>query len=156
MTKATLFERYKAAQQNFHDKHKETMPSAAELWNYQELLYRIEVFEFLVLLKNAAPLSSDMKYLGKHYMVLDAYVENLLKERSFAAASTPEKQKQRETAHASLNSVVNDYRKRYSSYCPQSPEQYEKDIGSTIKAVLPAWVQYRNTINEIKLMEATA
>jgi len=156
MAKTTLYEKYIAVKQNFLEKHKETMTSPAELWNYQELLYRIEVFEFLRLYRNAAPLSSEMKILGNHYMILDAYMENLKIERTLPAASNPDKQKQRETAFASFNSVIDDYRKRYSSYSPQSPEQYHKDIGATIGTVLPAWVQYRNTINEIKLLEAAS
>jgi len=52
--------------------------------------------------------------------------------------------------------LKDDYRKRYASYKPQSPEQYQKDIGKTIATILPAWITYRNTINEIKLTEEKA
>jgi hypothetical protein len=84
---------------------------------------------------------------------VDTYWENLKKERDLPASKKADVQKQRETALASLCSVIDDYRRRYGSYAPQGPEQYQKDITNTISTVLPAWIQYRNTINEIKLTE---
>jgi len=101
----------------------------------------------------AAPILTDMKILTAHYKIVNAYIENIKKERDFPATNNADLQKQRETAHASLCSVIEDYRKRYANYNPQSPEQYSKDISRTIGTVLPAWIQYRNTITEIKLTE---
>jgi hypothetical protein len=151
--KPTILERYWKIRLDFKESYAETIPGPAQLWNFQELLYRIEVLEVFQQFKNAAPFSTDKKVLVPHYMVVNTYVENLKKERDLPAASNPEIQKQRETALVSLCSVVDDYRKRYASYKPKSPEQYQKDIGQTIGTVLPAWIQYRNTINEIKLTE---
>ena len=94
-----------------------------------------------------------MKELCPHYKVVDAYLANLKTERNFPAPANPEMQKQRDTALAGLTSVIEDYKKRYASYKPGSPEQYQKDIWRTIATVLPAWVQYRNTVNEIKITE---
>jgi len=152
--KTTLLERYWKIRMDFMDAHKESMPSPSQLWSLQEIMYRIEVLEVFQQFAIAAPLSADMNVLFTHYKVVDAYVENLKKERDFPSAP-PESdiQKQRQTALNSFISVAADYRKRYASYNPQSPEQYSKDIGRTIATVLPAWVQYRNTINEIKITE---
>ena len=151
--KPTLLEKYWKIRLDFNESHAETMPAPAQLWSFQELLYRIEVLEGFKQFAAAAPFSADMKVLTPHYKVVNAYVENLKKERDLPAAPNADIQKQRETALAGLCSVVEDYRKRYANYIPQNPEQYQKDICRTIGTVLPAWVQYRNTINEIKLTE---
>ena len=129
------------------------MPAPLQLWAFQELLYRIEVLEVSKLFKDAIPLATDMKVLMPHYKVVDVYFENLKKERVLPASKNTDVQKQRETALESFCSVIDDYRKRYGTYAPQSPEQYKKDIINTISTVLSAWIQYRNTINEIKLTE---
>jgi len=151
--KPTILERYWKIRLDLHDSYAETMPTPVQLWNFQELLYRIEVLEILKQFAAAVPLSTDMSILIPHYQRVNAMMENLKKERDFPAAITDDIKKQRETAHASLCSVIEDSRKRYKSYAPQSPEQYQKDIGRTIGTVLPAWIQYRNTITEIKLTE---
>ena len=151
--KLTLLEQYWKIRLDFNESHTETMPDPLKLWAFQELLYRIEVLEVFKQFKEAVPLSTDMKILIPHYRVVDAYFENLKKERDYPPSKNTDVQKQRETALASLCSVIDDYRKRYGNYAPQSPEQYQKDITNTISTVLPAWIQYRNTINEIKLTE---
>lgn len=151
--KPTLLEQYWKIRLDFQDSHVETMPTPAQLWNFQELLYRIEVLEIFRQFAAAVPLSTDMKVLSLHYKVVDAYVENIKKERDLPAAQNTDIKKQRDTAFISFCSVIDDYRKRYGSYAPQSPEQYSRDIGHTIGTVLPAWIQYRNTINDIKLTE---
>ena len=150
----TLLARYWKLRIDFMDAHKETMPSPKQLWKLQEIMYRIEVLEVFKQFAVAAPLSTDWNVIRNHYLIVDAYAENLSKERDLpAAAPDSDIQKQRQTAFESLISVMTDFRKRYKSYKPQGPEQYQKDIERTIATVLPAWVQYRNTINEIKLTE---
>jgi len=154
--KPTILEQYWKLRFDFQEMYKETMPAPVQLWYYQELLYRIEILEVFKQFKDAAPLSSEPNIFKTHYQVVDMYVENLKKDRNLPEAPDGEIKKQRETALACLNSVVNDYRKRYGSYGPKSPEQYQKDIGNTIGTFLPAWLQYRNTIKEIKLTEEKA
>lgn len=150
--KLTLLERYWKVRLELDSASKEIPPSPAQLWVYQELLYRIGVLEAFQLIAKAAPFSSDMKTLFPHYQVVNMFVDNLKKER-FLPAPDPDAQNQQRTAIGSLHSVIDDYRKRYASYVPQSPEQYQRDIGRTIATVLPAWIQYRNTITDIKLNE---
>jgi len=54
--------------------------------------------------------------------------------------------------------VIDDSLKRYANYSPESPAQYAKDIMKTIATVLPAWMQFRDTVTEVKLpdMEVAA
>ena len=151
--KPTILEQYWKKRLDFKDSYAETKPAPAQLWNFQELLYRIEVLEVLQQYTAAVPISDDMKVISSHYRLVNAYIENLKTDRSYPPAQNDDITKQRETAHTTLCSVIEDYRKRFSSYKPQSPEQYEKDMGRIIGTLLPAWIQYRNTINEIKLTE---
>jgi len=154
--KPKLIEFYWKKRLDFMESHKEIMPTPAQLWNYQELLYRIEVFEVFKQFKNAVPYSDDKNVLLPHYKLINYFIENLKTDRAYPPAPNDDRKKQRETAHASLCSVIEDYIKRFSNYIPKSPEQYEKDIERIINTVLPAWIQYRNTINEIKLTEEQA
>ena len=154
--KPTILERYWKIRLDLHDNDSETMPTPAQLWKFQELLYRIEVLEVFKRFSAAVPVSDDMKVISPHYQVVNAFIENLKSDRKFPLAANEDVQKQRTTAYESFSSVIEDYRKRYGSYVPQSPEQYQRDIGRTIGTILPAWIQYRNTINEIKLTEEQA
>jgi hypothetical protein len=148
--KLTMLERYWKVRLDFEEFCKRSMPTGAQLWSYQELVYRISVLEVFQLLKKKAPISSDMKTLTQHYQAVNGYIEHLRKER-FHQSTDPEKQKQQQTAQASLMSVVEDYRRHYNSYRPVTPDNYRNDIGRTIATVLPAWVQYRDTVTEIKI-----
>jgi len=148
--KVTLLERYWKTRLDFESASKEKPPSPAQLWVYQELLYRISTLESLQLTVNAAPFSCDMKTLFPHYQVVNMIFENLKTER-FLKAPSPEMQKQQQTASDSLNCILEDCRKPYASYAPVSLEQYHKDIQRTAATVLPAWIQYRNTITDISI-----
>jgi hypothetical protein len=151
--KPTLLQRYWKTRLDFTESHKDTMPLPAQIWSFQELLYRIEVLEVFQQFASAAPYSDDKTVLLPHYKVVNWFIENLKTDRVYPPAPNDDIKKQRETAHTSLCSVIEDYIKRFSNYIPKSPEQYGKDIGRIINTVLPAWIQYRNTINEIKLTE---
>lgn len=123
---------------------------APQLWLLQEITYRIGVIESCKAFQNAAPISADTQVLGPHYKVVDAYVQQLLQERQYGKPTDAAQQKQRETALASLNKVVADYRKRFQSYRPAAQEQYAADISRALKTVLPAWIQHRNCYINIK------
>ncbi len=153
--KTTLLERYWAIRLEFEAAGKETVPEPPRLWWYQELVYRISVLEVLKCFTVAAPFTNDMKSLIPHYQVVNGYIEHIRKERA-SMSSDPERLKQQQTALSTLSAVITDYRTRYKSYAPKSPEQYGRDITRTVAAVLPAWVQYRNTLVEIKIEEASS
>ena len=154
--KPKLLEYYWKNRLDFTDIHADTAPTPAQLWNFQELLYRIEVMEVFKQFAAAAPLSTEKNILDNHSKLIYVFMENLKTDRVYPPAKNEDFKKQRETAHKSLCLVIEDYKKRYENYIPQSPEQYQKDIGCAISTVMPAWIQYRNTINEIKLTEEKA
>jgi hypothetical protein len=155
MERKTLLERYRATRLGYDESFKDVMPGPNQIWLYQELLYRIGTLEVFQLFSKAAPFTDDLKTLGPHYQAVNTYVGNLTKER-YIPSPNPERQKQEQTALIGFQSVVMDYRKQYASYSPKGIEQYQKDIARTIATVLPAWIQFRNAIIEIKLEEAAA
>ena len=66
-------------------------------------------------------------------------------ERKFGPRTDAEGLKKRETASMSFEKVVQDGRKRFSSFKPTSQDQYKSTIGNYILTLLPVWMQYRNT-----------
>jgi len=123
---------------------------AGQLWLLQEVVYRIGVIECCKAFQASAPATTDPKVLGPHYKIVDAYIHHLTQERQFGQAADAAQQKQRDTALASLNKVVADYKKRFQSYRPGTPEQYAADIGRALQTVLPAWIQHRNCYIDVK------
>ena len=51
----------------------------------------------------------------------------------------------RQTASETLDKVVLDCRKRFSSFTPTDQNQYRKGVSSLINTVLPVWLKLRNT-----------
>ncbi len=49
-----------------------------------------------------------------------------------------------------LSRVIQDYRKRFSSFAPAAPESYGYEVGRVVNTLLPAWLQFRNTFVPIK------
>lgn len=52
--------------------------------------------------------------------------------------------------------MIADYRKRFSSFAPSSQESYSHEISKVVQALLPAWLQYRNTFVPLKKKEKEA
>jgi len=144
-TKPTLLERYWQLRLNLEAEAKTAMPEPARLWMYQEIVYRISVLEVLSLFAKSAPPTHDGKVIFQHYQVATSYIGHLKNERHFNPQDVKINEKQ-QTALAGLNSVIDDSLKRYANYSPESPAQYAKDIMKTIATVLPAWMQFRDTV----------
>lgn len=111
----------------------------------QELNYRICVIETFQAFCKSAPMSLDTRVLGYHFQMVDAYVRFVLTERRFGPKTDEDGQKKRDTALASFEKVVQDGRKRFSSFAPSKPEQYKNTVNQYVNTVLPVWMQYRNT-----------
>jgi len=129
------------------------MPGPAEIWEQQELLYRIEVLETCQMFQKTAPNSADVKLLVTHYQMADAYIQNLTQERRYGSSVSvsEETSKQRDTALLNLQRVIQDYRKCFSSFAPgNDTDCYRKTIAAVIQVILPVWIQYRQTYVEIK------
>ena len=98
----------------------------------------------------SAPITREVPCLQGHYMMLDAYVQNLARERRYGPNRGPDTQKERDAAQVNLERVIQDYRKRFTGFQPAEPEAYQKEIGRVITTLLPAWLQYRNTFVPLK------
>ena len=72
-------------------------------------------------------------------------MELLLKERKFGPKMDETQRQKRDTALASLENVVRDGKKRFMSFTAPNPDSYKKCIGKYCNAVLPMWMQYRET-----------
>jgi hypothetical protein len=111
-----------------------------------ELLYRIQVLECFRNLEQTAPVSAELPVLSAHYIAVDALVSHLLTERRYRPSQNTEIQQARDTARQAFSSIVTDYRKRFSAYMPEDPQQYRGDVTKVINTVLPVWLAYRETM----------
>jgi hypothetical protein len=147
---ATLLENYYDRSNKFDSGMLTAAPGPADIWRQQELLYRIEVLEACQLFAKTAPQSTETGDLVWHFQMMDAYIQNLTIERRFGAKADETLQNRRNTSLVNLLRVIQDYRKRLGSFSPGNDAGfYRKTITSVIQAVLPAWIQYRQTYIEI-------
>jgi hypothetical protein len=147
---ATLLEKYQTQKSVFDTTLSSAEPHPSQIWQHQELLYRIAALETFRVFAETAPKSTDMSVLVPHYRMVDAYIHHLTQERRYENSADEAFQKQRDTAHAGLLKVIMDYRKRFGSFAPGNDTQYQADIRNAIGTVISAWIQYRNTYVEIQ------
>lgn len=147
---ATLLDKYREKQDVFRSQIAESSFSLEDLLLLQELNYRICVLETFQSFCKSAPITMDTKLMGYHFQIVDAYVRFLLNERKFGTKADDEGQKRREMARATLERVVQDGRKRFTSFSAGTQEQYKKTICNFSNSILPVWMQYRNTYVDIK------
>ena len=57
--------------------------------------------------------------------------------------------KARETAETSLAIIAGDSIKRIAAFDVQEQNRYKANVLCRINAILPAWIQYRNTYIEV-------
>ncbi len=115
------------------------------LVKYQELTYRIAVLNTCKVLCKTAPLSTDMQAMGYHYHLTDMIFAALLTERKFGLKVDEDGKKKRETAHVAVERAIEDGRRRFRKFTATTQEQYKNIIVTFINAVVPLWLQYRNT-----------
>jgi len=149
----TVLEEYRALRQDMETSMQEAIPSPGQLWAYQELLYRISVIEVLSRFFAAAPFTVDGNALLRHFQMLSGYLQHLIRERRYNDSASEKVQKMRQTSHENLCRIVQNHRARFQRYAPHSMDQYQRDIGNVINTVLPAWLQYRNTLINIQSEE---
>ena len=142
---ATLLDQYRERQNIFRSQIAENSLPLEDLLLVQELNYRICVLETFQSFCKSAPITMDTKVMGYHFQMVDAYVRFILTERKFGLKADAEGQKKRETARTSLERVVQDGRKRFTSFSAGTQEQYKKCISNFTNTILPVWMQYRNT-----------
>lgn len=142
---ATLLDQYRERQNKFRSQIAENSLPLEDLLVMQELNYRICVLETFQSFCKSAPITMDAKVMSYHFQMVDAYVRFILNERKFGLKADAEGQKRRETARESLERVVQDGRKRFTSFSAGTQEQYKKCIRNFSNTILPVWMQYRNT-----------
>lgn len=142
---ATVLEQYREKQKQVLQKAEERNLPLQELLAMQELNYRVCVLETFQAFCRSAPITTEVRALGYHFQMVEAYVGFVLAERRFGPKTDPEGQKRRETALSSLERVAQDGRRRFTSFAAQSQEQYKAAVSQYIKTILPVWLQYRET-----------
>lgn len=142
---ATVLEQYLEKQNIIRSQIAENSLPLDELIKMQEINYRICVIETFQSFCKSAPITTDINVLGYHFQMVDAYIRFILKERRFGPKTDADGAKKRETALISFEQVVQDGKKRFTSFTVTTSEQYKKIIRSYINTILPVWVQYRET-----------
>lgn len=147
---ATVLEKYQHDRQNLYQQISEGKVTARNLWSYNELTYRIGVLESFRIFNMTAPNTTDTKRLQRHYQMVDAFIQYAAQERSYGPNRGPDTEKERNAAKTNLDRVIQDYRKRFSSFAPSSNEAYGQRIADVMKTVTPVWLQMRETFVPLK------
>lgn len=147
---ATVLENYYSIRAQVDKRIVQGGAPADAVWWYGEVVYRIGVLETFQMFCRTAPTTMESKVLQGHYQMLDAYVQSIALERRYGPNRGPDTQKEREAAQTNLGRVIQDYRKRFSSFAPAAPESYGFEVSRVVNTLLPAWLQFRNTFVPLK------
>ena len=97
------------------------------------------------MLCKAAPITTNMNDLLLHYQLTDTILSCMAEERHMGFPADDKGKAQRKTAVENFHRVLTDFRKRFSSFRAEKPEQYQQAISAMVNTVLPVWIQMRNT-----------
>ena len=147
---ATVLENYLALRSQIEVCMTQMPANADMVWWYGEILYRVSVLETCQMFCKAAPVTQEAKMLQGHYRMLDAYVQSIAYDRRYGPDRGANTDKEREAAQTNLSRVIEDYRKRFSSFAPNTPDSYRNDIGRVVMTLIPAWLAFRDTFVPIK------
>lgn len=142
---ATTLEKYLSNRQDLDQQFLEGKVTPRSLLRYNELTYRIGVLETFRVLSISAPNTTDAQRLRRHYQMVDDFIQHIALERGYGPDRGPDTEKERDSAKTNLGRVIQDYRKRFSSFAPSSNEAYGQRITDVMKVVTPAWLQMRET-----------
>lgn len=151
---ATILAQFQKKQSDIKEQIAANSLPMDELLIMQELNYRIGVMETFQSLVKTAPLSTDIKVLMQHYQIFDVSLRYLLKDHKFGMATDEKGKKRRETAQKSVEDVILANQKRFSSFVAETQDQYKRCVSECVNAVLPMWLQFRDTYITINLQEA--
>lgn len=141
---ATILQQYRDMQSNLKERMSSDQFTIDQILVLQELSYRISVIETFEIYCKTAPVTSNLTEMAIHYQLVDAHIQYTMTERRFGFKANDEVRKQRETVISTFENIVQDGRKRFSSFSNGAPDQYKNDINSYIRVILPVWLQYRN------------
>ena len=145
---ATMLETYNLKKEELNSKLKDGHLYSNDLLLLEELIYRISVLETFRAICNTAPITSETEVIKKHFRITDSYINFVISERRFKP-QTPDIQKKQETAIPSLNRVVMNYQKQFTSFKAQTEDYYKISIQKCINSILLVWVEYRNTFIDL-------
>ena len=111
---ATILDQYLEKQNSIRSQIAENSLPPEDLLIMQELNYRICVLETFQAFSKSAPMGMKVDDLSYHYQLVDTYIKSVLNERQFGAKTDADGKKLRETAHQSLEKVVQAGRKQFS------------------------------------------
>lgn len=146
---ATLLEDYISMRTKV-DEHIDKLP-LEKVIKLQEMNYRISVLKTASQFCKTSPVGTNVNALGFHYQVVDVFINQLVKERKFGPKADENGLKQREMASISLQRVVNDHKERFKKFMPENDMSYKENIRALFAAILPVWIQYRNTYVNISV-----
>ena len=146
----TVLERYWELRVKLAQYMNQPQPKIIALWGYGEVLYRIGVLETCQVFTRMAASAADTRAQVEHYQMLDAYIQSLALERRYGPNRGPDTQKERDAAQNNLGRVIQDYRKRFSSFSPSSPAAYANEVNRLVNTIMPAWLMFRETFVPIK------
>ena len=135
---ATVFENYYNLRSEVDRRIAQGGAPADAIWWHGEIVYRIGVLETGQMFCKTVPVTMEARFLQGHCKMLDAYVQCLALERRYGPNRGPDTQKERDAARNNLGRVIEDHRKRFSSFAPSAPESCSREIGRTIRTLLPA------------------
>ena len=130
---ATVLENYYGFRQQLLQRMTQQQITADDLWLYGEVLYRIGVLETCQMYLRSAPITNEMSFLVGHYQMLDAYVQNLARERRYGPNRGPDTQKERDAAQVNLERVIQDYRKRFSGFSLRSQTHIRRRLAGSLQ-----------------------
>lgn len=100
---ATILDQYRERQEEIRSKIAENSLLPEELLIMQELNYRICVLETFQSFCKSAPVTMDVKVMGYHFQLVDAYVRFVQNERRFGLKTDADGQKKEKQRYILLS-----------------------------------------------------
>lgn len=141
----TLLEQYNAKLNELNEKIRAGQLPPEENLAYQELVYRVGVLNTCKAFCASAPMGKETTLLCYHYQVVAMYIKMLGNERQVGSKTDDEGKKKRAAAKETIDRVMNDGVRRFSSFKPTADDIYKKTVTEYINAYISVWLQYRNT-----------
>ncbi|MBE6911752.1 MAG: hypothetical protein E7473_04420 [Ruminococcaceae bacterium] len=148
---ATILAKFKKRQSDINEQIAASSLPLDELLVMQELNYRIGILETFQSFCKTAPATTDAKVLVQHYRLVDVCVRYLLTDHKFGLSTDEKGKTKRETAHKVLEEIILTNQRQFSSFVAETQDQYKRRLSEYINAILPMWLQYRDTYITITL-----
>ena len=141
----TLLEQYSAKLNEMNEKIRAGQLPPEEMLVYQELMYRIGTLNTCKALCASAPIGTETTKLCYHYQVVAMFIKMVSGERQVGSKTDEDGKKKRGAAKETIDRVMNDGVRRFSSFNPKTDDLYKKTVSEFINAYISVWIQYRNT-----------